>query len=57
LAQPAYRHPNAGGGWVDREVQICAAGPAVLVTSRKPDDLPAFCAALIEAFAGTTVDA
>jgi protease I len=48
---------NAGGEWVDREVQICAAGPSVLVTSRKPDDLPAFCAALIEAFAGTTVDA
>lgn len=36
---------NAGAVWVDREV--CVDGP--LVTSRRPDDLPAFCAALIEA--------
>lgn len=34
---------NAGGTWVDTEVQVCTAGPNVLVTSRKPDDLPAFC--------------
>jgi deglycase len=34
---------NAGGNWVDAEVQICSSGPNVLVTSRKPDDLPAFC--------------
>ncbi|HEY2574858.1 MAG TPA: type 1 glutamine amidotransferase domain-containing protein [Streptosporangiaceae bacterium] len=34
---------NAGGNWVDAEVQICRSGPNVLVTSRKPDDLPAFC--------------
>ncbi len=36
---------NTGAVWVDREV--CVDGP--LVTSRRPDDLPAFCAALIEA--------
>src|ERR671924_753340 len=35
---------NAGGSWVDEEV--CVDGG--LVTSRKPDDLPAFCATLIE---------
>jgi protease I len=35
---------NAGGKWVDEEV--CRDGN--LVTSRKPDDLPAFCAAMVE---------
>jgi protease I len=41
---------NAGGSWVDTEVQVCTAGPNVLVTSRKPDDLPAFCKQLVEEF-------
>lgn len=41
---------NAGGNWVDSEVQVCESGPNVLVTSRKPDDLPAFCASLVEVF-------
>jgi protease I len=41
---------NAGGSWVDTEVQVCTGGPNVLVTSRKPDDLPAFCARLVEVF-------
>ena len=35
---------NAGAIWVDREVVVDDG----LVTSRKPDDLPAFCAKLIE---------
>ena len=35
---------NAGGTWVDREVQVDQG----LVTSRNPDDLPAFTAKLIE---------
>jgi protease I len=48
---------NAGATWVDQEVQVCTGGPAALVTSRKPDDLPAFCAALVDAFAGQPVDA
>jgi deglycase len=34
---------NAGATWVDEEVVTCGSGPNVLVTSRKPDDLPAFC--------------
>ena len=41
---------NAGGTWVDNEVQRCTSGPNVLVTSRKPDDLPAFCKQLISDF-------
>jgi protease I len=38
---------NAGANWVDREVVVDHG----LVTSRKPDDLPAFCAKMIEEFA------
>jgi protease I len=37
---------NAGAQWVDREVVVDGR----LVTSRKPDDLPAFCARTIETF-------
>jgi protease I len=38
---------NAGGNWVDEEVHVDNG----LVTSRKPDDLPAFNRKLIEEFA------
>jgi protease I len=41
---------NAGGTWVDEEVQVCTNGPNTLITSRKPDDLPAFCDAMLRAF-------
>jgi protease I len=38
---------NAGGGWVDEEVVVDQG----LVSSRKPDDLPAFCSKIVEEFA------
>jgi protease I len=37
---------NAGATWVDEEVVVDSG----LVSSRKPDDLPAFCAKLVEEF-------
>jgi protease I len=38
---------NAGGNWVDQEVVVDEG----LVSSRKPDDLPAFCSKIVEEFA------
>lgn len=43
---------NAGATWVDEEVKVCEAGPNVLVSSRRPGDLKAFCQAAVEAFRG-----
>ena len=42
---------NAGGDWVDEQVVVCTRGPNTLVTSRKPDDLDAFCRSLVDVFA------
>jgi protease I len=42
---------NAGATWVDEEVVRCASGPNTLVSSRRPDDLPAFCDAVTRVFA------
>jgi protease I len=42
---------NAGGTWVDQEVVVDSDSPAHLVTSRKPDDLEAFTAKMVEEFA------
>jgi protease I len=38
---------NAGASWVDEELVV----DGNLVTSRKPDDLPAFCKALVAQYA------
>jgi len=44
---------NAGGSWVDEEV----VNDDGIITSRNPDDLPAFCKTLVEEFAKTPVRA
>ena len=41
---------------VGAEVQVCANGANTLVTSRNPDDLPAFCEQLVAAFASSPCD-
>lgn len=38
---------NAGGNWVDQQVQVDNG----LITSRNPNDLPAFCAKMVDEFA------
>lgn len=42
---------NAGGSWVDEEVVT----DGNLTSSRKPDDLPAFCRTIVEQFAAEPV--
>jgi len=39
---------NAGAKWTDEPLVICREGGNVLITSRKPDDLPQFCSALAD---------
>lgn len=38
---------NAGGKWVDEEVHRCNTGGWPLITSRNPDDIPAFNQAIL----------
>jgi protease I len=38
---------NAGAEWVDEQLVVDTDGPFPLISSRKPDDLPAFCTELV----------
>jgi protease I len=42
---------NAVGKWLDEQVDTCPAAGYLLITSPKPEDLDAFDAALVDAFA------
>jgi protease I len=48
---------NAGGTWTDEEVVVDTNGPGPIVSSRKPDDLPAFCRQLVQTFSETPAPA
>ncbi|MFE1959401.1 type 1 glutamine amidotransferase domain-containing protein [Streptomyces sp. NPDC059479] len=39
---------NAGATWVDEQVHVCTSAPSTLITSRKPDDLDAFCTTFLK---------
>ncbi|WP_153503413.1 type 1 glutamine amidotransferase domain-containing protein [Cumulibacter manganitolerans] len=39
---------NAGSTWVDEELVRCTANDWVLLTSRNPDDLDAFCSGILD---------
>ncbi|OYN90676.1 type 1 glutamine amidotransferase domain-containing protein [Parenemella sanctibonifatiensis] len=39
---------NAGSEWVDVEVQVCPANGWTLITSRNPDDVPAFADTIVK---------
>ncbi|MXP21802.1 DJ-1/PfpI/YhbO family deglycase/protease [Gordonia sp. HNM0687] len=45
---------NAGATWQDEEVVVCRSGPNTLITSRNPNDLPAFNSKLTIEFAKTS---
>jgi len=45
---------NAGGEWVDEEVHVDDNGPGPIVSSRKPDDLKAFCQEMVDRFAAAS---
>jgi protease I len=46
---------NAGGDWVDEQVVVYSDGPNTLVTSRRPDDLDAFCQTFVDIFSNSVV--
>ena len=47
---------NAGAEWVDEEVVVDASGTGPLITSRSPEDLPAFCDAVLTAIQAHPAD-
>lgn len=46
---------NAGGDWVDEPLVRCDAAPTTLLSSRKPDDLPVFCDAVVRELSARAV--
>lgn len=48
---------NAGANWVDEQVVVDEAGTSTIVSSRKPDDLDAFCRTIVDVFASTPAGA
>lgn len=46
---------NAGAEWVDEQLVVDRLGSGPLVTSRTPDDLPAFCRAVVDAMRASAV--
>jgi protease I len=48
---------NAGAEWVDREVVVDDGARPTLITSRKPDDIPAFTRAIAETLAEVAANA
>ncbi len=55
LTHPWQAVKDAGGTWQDVEAFTCPAEGFVLVTSRNPDDLPAFSDAAVTAFANGSI--
>ncbi|GII21470.1 type 1 glutamine amidotransferase domain-containing protein [Planosporangium mesophilum] len=43
----AVDYRNAGADWVDEELVVCTGGSFPMISSRNPDDLPAFCRELV----------
>ncbi len=43
----ATDYRNAGADWVDEELVVDTSGDFAMISSRKPDDLPAFCRELV----------
>ncbi|MFI6417422.1 type 1 glutamine amidotransferase domain-containing protein [Streptomyces sp. NPDC050842] len=48
---------NAGGRWLDREVVVDTSGGHALITSRRPGDLDAFAAAIVQALSTEALNA
>jgi protease I len=48
---------NAGAEWVDERLVVCTGGEFPLISSRNPDDLPAFCQELVSQVEKVTADA
>ena len=41
---------NAGGNWIDEQLVVDGDGPNLIISSRRPADLPVFCEAIVEHF-------